>query len=138
MDPFRTSVARAGASVAWLVHHADLNQSEESAFSAARRIPVANACAPQASSLSSGAMLWRGLLWLVAVLACLAGCATSGAGAGRFPIEHISVPDGADRYLTMPRPDALGGPGLERVEAEIRTALTERGARVILMEEVCK
>jgi hypothetical protein len=45
-----------------------------------------------------------------------------------FPRESISIPDDAEHYATDARPDgAVGGPGIERVQAEIASALGKRG-----------
>jgi len=75
-------------------------------------------------------MFWRGLLgFLVAAVAVfMAGCAPPQVAS--FPQESISVPDDLDHYATEARPDgAVGGPGVERVQAEIAAALAKRGER---------
>ena len=58
----------------------------------------------------------------------VAGCAAPQASVVNFPKEPISIPDDADHYASEARPDgAVGGPGIERVQADIASALRKRG-----------
>ena len=51
-------------------------------------------------------------------------------GPARFPVESITVPQGATEYSTQPQLDgAVGGPGALQLEVRIAKALAERGQR---------
>ncbi|MEI9938616.1 MAG: CAP domain-containing protein [Pseudomonadota bacterium] len=59
-------------------------------------------------------------------LALGVGCASQ--GAGRFVVESIPVPDAVPQYTTEAQPaGAVGGPGVERLQADVAGALVERG-----------
>ena len=71
--------------------------------------------------------LWGRILWGLG-LALLAGCAAQ--APGRFVAETIPVPDEVSRYTTEPQPDgAVGGHGVERLQADVASALAKRGDR---------
>lgn len=75
-------------------------------------------------------MFWRGFLALLALTLALLAAACAPPQTANFPKESISVPDDWDHYATEARPDgAVGGPGVERVQAEIAAALAKRGGR---------
>jgi uncharacterized protein YkwD len=64
---------------------------------------------------------------LVTALLFSAGCAMQ-SGPARFPVESISVPEEGKSYSTDARPDgAVGGDGIERVQAQLAAALAKRG-----------
>jgi uncharacterized protein YkwD len=70
----------------------------------------------------------RFIAWVVTV-ACALGCSVLATGPSRFPVEDISVPEGADHYVTAPRPNGVvGRVGARELQAEIDAALAERGA----------
>jgi len=75
-----------------------------------------------------GMMCLRGFLgWLtVATAVFLGACAPP--QQVRFPKESISVPDELEHYSSEARPDgAVGGPGVERIQANVEAALKKRG-----------
>lgn len=74
-------------------------------------------------------MFWGRVSGLLAALLFSAGCAVQNAPA-RFPVESISVPEEGTSYSTDARPDgAVGGQGVERLQAELAAALAKRGDR---------
>ena len=75
-------------------------------------------------------MFLRGFVAFLALTSLLLAAACGPPQLANFPQESISVPDDLDHYATEPRPDgAVGGPGIERVQAEIAAALAKRGDR---------
>lgn len=51
-------------------------------------------------------------------------------GSARFPAEKIPVPDSSEIYTPEARPDGVtGGPGGDKVEAEVLEMLRERGGK---------
>lgn len=75
-------------------------------------------------------MFWRACLGFLAVAAAMLGAACGPPTPAKFPQESISVPDDVDHYTTEARPGgALGGPGIERIQAELAAALAKRGDR---------
>jgi len=78
-------------------------------------------------SLTIGPMSFAGRwVWLL-VASSSAGCVGI-TGPARFPVEHISVPDGSEIYTAEARPEGVtGGPGAEKVEAELLQILRSRG-----------
>jgi uncharacterized protein YkwD len=77
-------------------------------------------------------MVWQRWFGLVALGgACISACGGSrGSGAEvRFIAEDIPLPEEpASVYMTEARPDgAIGGPGVEKLSAEVAAALAERG-----------
>src|SRR6478609_1144921 len=69
--------------------------------------------------------LW-GWVWSVLALAFVAACAPQ--KPSRFVSESIPVADGVSLYTTEAQPDgAVGGPGIERLQADIESALLKRG-----------
>lgn len=82
-----------------------------------------------AESLACNVMCWRGLLgWFLLVVAVFSGACATAPQMVRFPKETISVPDELERYSSEPRPDgAVGGPGVERIQANVVAALKKRG-----------
>ncbi|HET7540614.1 MAG TPA: CAP domain-containing protein [Polyangiaceae bacterium] len=73
-------------------------------------------------------MSWRGFLgWLALSLAVFSG-ACAPPQAVKFPKESISVPDELEHYSSEARPDgAVGGPGVERIQASVAAALKKHG-----------
>ncbi len=68
---------------------------------------------------------WLG--WLVAA-SVGAGCGSATAPV-RYPIEKIPVPDASEVYMAEARTDGVvGGPGADKVEAELLEMLRARGA----------
>jgi len=66
---------------------------------------------------------WVGLLAGLLAVACATTTKTAS-----FPQESIEVPDDLASYATAARPDGVvGGPGVERVHAELAAALAKRG-----------
>jgi uncharacterized protein YkwD len=74
-------------------------------------------------------MAFRGLFGLVVLgFALGVGCTPPNAAPGRFVTEPISVPDEVAQYTTVAQPDgAVGGPGIEQLQADVARALVERG-----------
>jgi uncharacterized protein YkwD len=65
--------------------------------------------------------------WLV-VASVGVGCG-SATGSARYPVEKIPVPDPSEIYTHEARPDGVtGGPGGDKVEAEVLQLLRSRGA----------
>ncbi len=73
--------------------------------------------------------MWRGFVGWVVALGLAVGCAQS-AGSARFVSENISLPDESSQYASEARPDgAWGGPGVQRLQADVEEALRARGVR---------
>ncbi|HWZ91348.1 MAG TPA: CAP domain-containing protein [Polyangiaceae bacterium] len=71
-------------------------------------------------------MFLRGLVVLGALFGM--GCTLQSAVPGRFPAESISVPDDVSQYSTAAQPDgAVGGGGVEQLQADVASALAKRG-----------
>jgi uncharacterized protein YkwD len=87
------------------------------------------ACDPKADPLACNVMCLRGFLGRLAlVLAVFSGACAPAQQRVSFPKESISVPDELEHYSSEPRPDgAVGGPGVERVQANVVAALKKRG-----------
>jgi uncharacterized protein YkwD len=70
------------------------------------------------------------MAWAVTVAcACPSGCALFGTGPSRFPIEDISVSEGAEHYVTEPRPHGvMGRIGARQLQADIESVLAARAA----------
>lgn len=65
--------------------------------------------------------------WLV-VASVGAGCGAA-TGRAQFPVENIRVPDASEVYMAEARPDGVtGGPGADKVEADLVQVLRSRGA----------
>jgi uncharacterized protein YkwD len=70
-------------------------------------------------------MVPRGL-WGLVIALIVGGC--SMRGPARFPVESITVPNGVTEYSTEAQLEgAVGGPGVNEVEARVKRALAERG-----------
>jgi hypothetical protein len=67
---------------------------------------------------------WLGYCLLELCIACAA------VAPARLPPEPIAIPERAQVYLAETRPDgAIGGPGVEQLEADVRRELIRRGAQ---------
>jgi uncharacterized protein YkwD len=70
----------------------------------------------------------RRAFWGMLMALVFLGCAPR--GSARFPVESITVPNGATAYSTEAQPDGpVAGPGVGQLEARIRKGLAERGHR---------
>jgi uncharacterized protein YkwD len=71
-------------------------------------------------------MFLRGLVVLGVLLGV--GCASQSALPSRFPAESIPVPDDVAQYSTAAQPEgAVGGGGVEQLQADVASALAKRG-----------